>query len=173
MKAAVLIGAKIGAVVGFASSLGYSVLVIVLSELYLPPDGPSKIAVLKQGTFYLPILTGISFYAMALSSLIGAMMGLCFAIISKQFRLARNAYVCVCTLASVAVIIPLYGLPTWRWISSPYVATRGFVLFPSTFPEIVLMVLCPSLVFVLAGGIVSSYLYHRLVLAPHVESSEA
>jgi hypothetical protein len=156
MNSVILKGAKLGAFAGFCCSFAYSLFATIISELYLPPYDPTLIGTFKADSYFLPHLLQVSFYAILLSTLMGATMGVGFGLILIRI-LSRKSYSLICILGCVLPATLLYVIPLTNLFLNP--RHRIFELFPPSLFMFGILVV-PAIIYALAGGYVSGSLYN-------------
>ena len=160
MKAAILKGAKTGAIIGFLSALGYAVLALIIVELFLPFPNPAAIAIFgKDFSFLLSeFIIPTSPVWLFGSTIIGAITTISFSVYLVKAHPSKQRFVHFCTLACTILVSPLLLItiarPTFFYffngVYHPFINPIIDTLLETGFP---------SLIFILAGFLASNYLY--------------
>ena len=160
MRNAIIKGAKVGAITGFVSALGYAVIALILVELFLPIPDPAIIVIFGDKFFDLlstMIIPSSPFWLFG-STVIGGITAIGFTSYLEKSHPPKQKYIYVCTLACTIIASPLLLLTAFSIV---IVIFFNGLYHPFINPILdpLLETGFPAVVFILAGFLASNYLY--------------
>jgi hypothetical protein len=160
MKKVIINAIKVGMTTGFVSALGYSVIALVIIELFLPFPNPRQVSIFGKDFFYLLstyIIPTSPFWLFG-STIIGALTTIGFSVYLVKAHPSKQRFVNFCTLACTILVSPLLFIT----IARPaffYFFNGVFHPFVNPIVDTLLETGFPSLIFIFAGFLASNYLY--------------
>jgi hypothetical protein len=163
MRKVIIQGTIIGALVGFSLAVFNSFLVFAAIELSWPLDDPRAIVIFTSDFFInlLPIHVTILSWVISSSALLGGAIAGLFSFLLLKYQFTKKRYGVICT----AICAIVGGVYLAGWISLMILGNDlALFLLSVTFesPLIgLLVVIFPVIFFVLAGFVISNYLFTR------------
>ncbi len=161
MKETFIKGFGIGAITGLGLATVYAIISLIVSEFYLPGYEPSILAVFKSDSFFLPILLGMSIFAILLSSAIGGITSAIFSFILKNFQWQKQNFMLICTFLST---IPsgLYTIAVILFLLSGRYGASHLLIFILDFQLAgIVLLLLPGIIYVVTSAFISRHLYNQ------------
>jgi hypothetical protein len=162
MKKAILKGVKVGAIAGFSGAVINAFLVLVAAELSWPASNPQKIDVFNVdfvSSYLIPLIMGAPIWLVP-PILIGSVTASIFGFVHARFDLPKIKFVLVCGILCTIITVIYFPIIQYLFFGQ-YVSHIFVLLFSNPLIEMSLLFF-PGIIYLLAGIIVSKYLYEKL-----------
>ena len=167
MKKAIFKGVKIGAITGFVLAFLYAIIVLIVAESHLPISNPSTNVFFTSDFFDVefPFLLTASPIWLLIPVLIGSVTAGGFAFIISKFQPNWKRIFLISLLLSTIIALPLLIL--YRYVVINITAGKVYHSMLEPILEVRLLLLFPSIIYILAAVFTGQYLHTRLLIKSH------